>query len=286
MLELFAAEVAAADGILRDRPGAELAQAMHRVPLEVFGELCLAVPEHYSAIRSRLPTMASDEVQRNWTGNCGRALLDQSLAFVRTMLVMRAVHGGAAGAATTGLRVLDFGCGWGRLLRLMLKYVPAGRLHGVDPWDRSLDLCREHRIPCPLALSDYLPRSLPFAGPFDLVYAFSVFTHLSETTARMALTALREVIAADGMLCLTIRPAEYWHHHGPRGEPTCLERHRHQGFAFLPHAHREPIEGEITYGDTSMTLEYLGGLAAGWSIAAVDWNPCDPLQVVVALVPT
>jgi SAM-dependent methyltransferase len=261
----------------------ELSAAMRRIPLEVFGELCLAVPDNLNAIRSRLPTMASDEVQRNWTGNCGQVLMSQSVAFVRTMLSM---HGNRGDREKDALQILDFGCGWGRLLRLLLKYVPAERLHGVDPWHRSIDLCREHGIPCKLALSDYIPRSLPFEGPFDLVYAFSVFTHLSEPTARAALAAIRSAISERGMLCLTIRPIEYWHHHGPNGEPGCIERHRDLGFAFLPHESRKPIEGEITYGDTSMSLDQLATLAEGWTIAEVEWNPCDPLQVVVALVPS
>ena len=283
MLELFADELAAADRRLAEDPRLELSAAMRRIPLEVFGELCLAVPDNLNAIRSRLPTMASDEVQRNWTGNCGQVLMSQSVAFVRTMLSM---HGNRGDREKDALQILDFGCGWGRLLRLLLKYVPAERLHGVDPWHRSIDLCREHGIPCRLALSDYIPRSLPFEGPFDLVYAFSVFTHLSEPTARAALATIRRSISERGMLCLTIRPIEYWHHHGPNGEPGCIERHRDLGFAFLPHESRKPIEGEITYGDTSMSLDQLATLAEGWTIAEVEWNPCDPLQVVVALVPS
>lgn len=283
MLELFADELAAADRRLAEDPRLELSAAMRRIPLEVFGELCLAVPDNLNAIRSRLPTMASDEVQRNWTGNCGQVLMSQSVAFVRTMLSM---HGNRGDREKDALQILDFGCGWGRLLRLLLKYVPAERLHGVDPWHRSIDLCREHGIPCKLALSDYIPRSLPFEGPFDLVYAFSVFTHLSEPTARAALATIRRSISERGMLCLTIRPIEYWHHHGPNGEPGCIERHRDLGFAFLPHESRKPIEGEITYGDTSMSLDQLATLAEGWTIAEVEWNPCDPLQVVVALVPS
>jgi SAM-dependent methyltransferase len=283
MLELFANELAAADQRLAEDPRLELSAAMRRIPLEVFGELCLAVPDNLNAIRSRLPTMASDEVQRNWTGNCGQALMSQSVAFVRTMLSM---HGNRGDREMDALRILDFGCGWGRLLRLLLKYVPAERLHGVDPWHRSIDLCREHGIPCRLALSDYIPRSLPFEGPFDLVYAFSVFTHLSEPTARAALATIRRSISERGMLCLTIRPIEYWNHHGSNGEPGCIERHRDLGFVFLPHESRKPIEGEITYGDTSMSLDQLATLAEGWTIAEVEWNPCDPLQVVVALVPS
>ncbi len=282
MLELFERELVSIDRMLAQSPGIGLVDPMRPIPLELFGKLCLNVPLHLPAIRAAVPTMASDEVQRNWTGNCGQPLMDQSVLFVRTLFAMYGRHGAKAAAE---LRVLDFGCGWGRLLRLFLKYVPAEGLHGVDPWQRSIDLCREHRLPCNLALSDYIPRTLPVKGPFDLIYAFSVFTHLSESTARVALATLREAIAEGGLLCLTIRPVEYWRYHGSRGEPAGIERHRASGFAFMPHTNREPVEGEITYGDTSMTLEHLAKLAGGWRIADIEWNACDPLQIVVALVP-
>lgn len=73
MLELFAHELAAVERRLAHDPLVSLSEAMRRIPLEVFGELCLSVPDTLESIRSRLPAMASDEVQRNWTGNCGRA---------------------------------------------------------------------------------------------------------------------------------------------------------------------------------------------------------------------
>ena len=43
---------------------------------------------------------------------------------------------------------------------------------------------------------------------FDLIYAFSVFTHLSEKTAHIVLSTLRDHIADTGVLVLTIRPKE------------------------------------------------------------------------------
>src|SRR4029077_744564 len=44
----------------------------------------------------------------------------------------------------------------------------------------------------------------------DLIYAFSVFTHLSERAAIMALTTLRRYVARGGLFVITIRPKEYW----------------------------------------------------------------------------
>jgi hypothetical protein len=56
------------------------------IPLDVFGLLLLGVPATLPRLRSHLPMMPSDDVQRQWTGNAGRTLLMQSVAFVRSML--------------------------------------------------------------------------------------------------------------------------------------------------------------------------------------------------------
>ena len=44
----------------------------------------------------------------------------------------------------------------------------------------------------------------------DMIYAYSVFTHLSEKTVRAAFDTLRGYIVRDGVLLITIRPKEYW----------------------------------------------------------------------------
>ena len=39
-------------------------------------------------------------------------------------------------------RVLDYGCGWGRLVRFLARDVPQGSLYGCDPVEAILDVCR------------------------------------------------------------------------------------------------------------------------------------------------
>ena len=255
--------------------------ALRGLPLEIFAALTLAVPDSMPFTQRRLPSMASDQVQRDWTGNSGWPLMSQSLDFIRTLLQMRAELPGPPIAES---RILDFGCGWGRLLRLLLKFAPEDNLFGVDPWDKSIALCREHGLRCALGQSSVLPRSLPFSGPFDIVFAYSVFTHLSANAARLVLSTLRASIAPTGFLCITIRPVEYWKNHGGEISRQMEEAHAKSGFAFLPHKHA-PVEGEITYGDTSISLEALQRLAPGWRISKTCLSLLDPLQRVVVLTP-
>jgi hypothetical protein len=158
----------------------------------------------------------------------------------------------------------------------------------VDPWDRSIDLCAEAGLRTNFHVSDFLPMSLPVGDKrFDVIYAFSVFTHLSERATRTSLETLRRYVADDGMLCITIRPVEYWNHDphtSPEQRQALIEKHRASGYAFCPH-NRAPIDGDITYGDASMTLEWIAANFPQWSIRATDRALEDAFQRYVFLTP-
>jgi SAM-dependent methyltransferase len=83
-------------------------------------------------------------------------------------------------------RVLDFGFGYGRHLRAMVYFTDPKNLYGCDPWPPSLARCHEDSLFGHLAASQFLPIDLPFLGTFDLIYAFSVFTHLLARATRQA----------------------------------------------------------------------------------------------------
>ena len=110
-----------------------------------------------------------------------------------------------AGVSLSGARVLDFGCGAGRVMRHLIDDVgDDGELHGVDIDRPSIDWLRSSASP-PLhpATCGELP-SLPYpAEHFDLVYAMSVFTHLTEEWAGWLLE-LRRILKPDGLLVATV----------------------------------------------------------------------------------
>ena len=257
---------------------------LRQLPAEIFAHLLLEPPAATPALRAMLPSMASDDAQRHWTGASGALLMSQSLDFMRAVDAASREH---LGHGISG-KVLDYGCGWGRLLRLLLWYVDPDRIYGVDPWDQSLSMCRQHNCPGQLALCDYVPSSLPFTECFDLIYAFSVFTHLSERTADAVLRVLSSHISSKGMLVITIRPPEYWKAHGAwragYSAEGMLQQHEQHGFAFVPHE-RDAIDGDITYGDTSMTLDFLRHRWPDWKVVGTAHNASDPLQLLVFMLP-
>jgi hypothetical protein len=268
----------------RDLPAA--LAILRELGLDDFG-LLITDPSAFPKLARLLPSMALASVQDQWTGSNGLTLLAQSLAFMRTLEALCARY---RGAPLTGRRILDYGCGWGRLLRLALYYSDPDRLHGVDPWDRSIALCREHNVPGEIRQSEYLPERLPISTPAEVAFAFSVFTHLSERAARTALQALRGAACDDALLVITIRPREYWRHHQSfhaRSREHLLADHAARGFAYQHHGNII-ADGEAVYGDMSMTHAFATRLLAdeGWRVLGFERNIGDPFQTLVAATPS
>ena len=255
---------------------------LRKLGLSDFASVLWAMPDQrFPHTSSVLPKMATEDTQREWTGYVGETLLSQSISFMRAM---SANYAALTGNSLQDKKILDFGCGYGRLMRLASFY--SANVYGVDPWIDSLNRCEEAGI-TNVSLSDYLPQDLPVQTDFDFVYAFSVFTHLSERAMKMALGAIHKHVVTRGILCITIRPVEYWRMVYPNWSEIDLaryENHHHAGFAFYPHA-RDAVDGDVTYGDTSMTLDYLATVCSetGWRIRATDRTIEDPVQRFVFL---
>jgi SAM-dependent methyltransferase len=101
-----------------------------------------------------------------------------------------------------GQRVLDFGCGCGRIAAPLGASVPAA-LSGCDVNPELIAWC-EANIPGDFRVTQPAP-PLPYDdGAFTLVYALSVFTHLHEANARAWLAELARVTRPGGLAILSL----------------------------------------------------------------------------------
>jgi 2-polyprenyl-3-methyl-5-hydroxy-6-metoxy-1,4-benzoquinol methylase len=94
--------------------------------------------------------MASAEAQRSWTGGEDPALLIATDTFVR---ILAQNFRELCSRPLSDARILDFGCGYGRMMRSMYYHADPVRIFGCDPWDESIRLCQKARIPSPPAIS-------------------------------------------------------------------------------------------------------------------------------------
>ncbi|HOA84281.1 MAG TPA: class I SAM-dependent methyltransferase, partial [Thermodesulfovibrio thiophilus] len=145
-----------------------------------------------------MPTAPSNEVQVEFVGSYGRHALRAGGKFYKFVLsVFEQMN------QTAPSKFLDFGCGWGRFTRLFLREVPEGGLYAADPWPYAINLCRTHFPFACFVQSDYLP-PLPFREKyFDVIIAYSVFSHLAEHAAKLWFAEISRILKPGGLLIAT-----------------------------------------------------------------------------------
>lgn len=245
----------------------------------------------YSNIRATLPGAPERQLQINWNGESGLTLLNQSKAFYAKARDRFEADGNKPLSEAC---ILDYGCGWGRLTRFFARDVAPGALCGCDPVQSILDVCEHTRVPADLRLCDFLPERLPFEQNFDLVFSFSVLTHISEGAHLSVLRAIHSSLNPGGILIVTIRPPAYLalselmhpalHELGP--DPlAALEEPR---YIFVPHPadpdHPQYHGEDMSYGESVISLPYVRERWADlFEVLDVSMLTGDMHQVAVTL---
>jgi SAM-dependent methyltransferase len=153
-------------------------------------------------------------------------------------------------------RVLEWGCGPTRCLRHMLKALPGARLTGTDVSPAAIAWCRRAFPSIAFAENGIRP-PLPFADDsFDVVYAISVFTHLSEDAGLAWMAELRRVVSPGGLVIFTTRgdtfldfltPAEATAYRA-RGVAVTTDDGREGKKHYLSHHHERFVRGPLAEG--------------------------------------
>jgi SAM-dependent methyltransferase len=251
-------------------------RALRPLGLDDFALFLWMLPNsEYPNLSRLLPRMAPVDVQVGWNGESGLPLLSRSLSVIRH-LESAAIR--YTGSSLTGRRILDFGCGYGRLIRLLYFYTDPENIVGVDAWRQSLEFCRNDGVLGTLLKSDDVPTALPVKD-VEIAFSHSVLTHLSEKAALAVLAAVRATLRVGGLFVCTIRPIEFWRYvDGVKDLGVAEEmeaRHRSVGFAFHP-------LNSPTFGESSIAIPYLARLHE-WELLACERLLDNPYSVVIGL---
>jgi len=154
-----------------------------------------------------LPSLPPDEVQRRFTGLHGRENLKQAFnfySFARSVSKLEQIN---------EPRILDFGGGWGRIARLFLRDTSPQHIWIADCLGDAIHWLHETQNPSNIIKNETYPPIAQLNTGFDLVYAFSVFSHLSEEYALAWLDYLFERLSPDGHLVFTTRGEAFMANH-------------------------------------------------------------------------
>jgi SAM-dependent methyltransferase len=161
---------------------------------------------HTEGVRSNprlpelLPRMPPESTQLQANGLSGDRALEDGLLVYR---LFKAIYEGIAGDLESCQAVLDFGCGWGRVTRFFLRDIEPGKVWGVDHYDKAIEICKQtnqwHNF---LQIKPFPPTD--FANStFDLIFAYSVFSHLSEPAQRAWVGEFARLLRPGGVLIAT-----------------------------------------------------------------------------------
>ena len=149
-----------------------------------------------------IPKIPPHDMQRNWTGLMGEAAMSEAMNFFEIVSGMVSKHAVGIGPET---KILDFGCGWGRIIRFFMRDVHHSNLHGVDCFPEALEMATAQNKWVNFQLIDAkLP--IPLKEKFDVIYLFSVFSHLSESRQLELLEEFSRLLNSNGFLIATTRP--------------------------------------------------------------------------------
>lgn len=105
--------------------------------------------------------------------------------------------------------ILDFGCGHGRLTQYLFDLVPHARVFGCDILGDAVTECRR-RFPRGHFVKNNPEPALSFGdAEFDLIFSYSVFTHLSEADHALWLKELGRTLQPGGVMLHTTHSYEF-----------------------------------------------------------------------------
>jgi SAM-dependent methyltransferase len=167
------------------RPGQDYALPLSDPPAPVFNEADLPLPP-----------------EELWLGY---AYPGHGALHVRTMLDILTASGFTL---QPGDRILDLGCGAGRMIRHLAPQARSCEIWGADISAPHIQWCERHLTPPFHFLTSTKVPHLPFPdGFFSLIYCGSLFTHIDDL-AKTWLLELRRLLAPEGRAYLTIHDEE------------------------------------------------------------------------------
>jgi len=257
--------------------GLSIPKALQPISVDLFGLLLWRKPHlgDYPFLQKIIPDMPSPEIQAHYVGASGEALLPMTCAFVN---YIERMAGRWLAKKLTDAEIIDYGCGWGRHTRFLLKFVDVSRIRALDPNDEILRVFDGTLLSVTARKIAQIPLTWKGEKPADIIFLFSILTHTPEHVTKAISSWVTNVLVKGGLMIFTIRPKAYWRHHKTfaAGWDAVRLAHAHdeRGISYMP-------QGGVNedFGDASYADERILKLFPAFDVVDRTFSILDPLQI-------
>lgn len=147
-----------------------------------------------------LPGFIDAALQAAFVGSSGIAALQEAANFMRVVLKYSRANGIAFDGST---RIADFGSGWGRYTRFLLKYASPDNIFGLEINPLMVEHCRKAFGTANFLKVDAFPPCDLRNGLLDLTFGYSVFSHLAPDCANAWIDEFARITKPGGLVMMT-----------------------------------------------------------------------------------
>ena len=147
----------------------------------------------------QFPAFPEEELQNRVHGHSGAHSIAEADGFFK--FIKMHTYGSPTNAV--GRRILDFGSGWGRILRLFMRDFDFVNIYGFEPDFLLCALARSLNPYVTFFSGDFKPTGGLPERFFDLMVGWSIFSHLSPSSATAWLTEAARVVVPGGYCVFT-----------------------------------------------------------------------------------
>lgn len=107
-------------------------------------------------------------------------------------------------------KVLDWGCGPGRVVRHLPELLPNSEIYGTDYNEKYIQWCKKYLPGIQFSTNDINPPLNYQSSFFDMVVGLSIFTHLSKKNHLSWINELYRIIKSGGGVLITTQGKAYY----------------------------------------------------------------------------
>ena len=168
-------------------------------------------------LQQMLPALPSDYFQLAVASLTGDETLKRAFAVYKLFRTLIEKHHKPLSDCDA---LLDFGCGWGRITRFFLKDIDGQKLWGIDQWKELVEQAQQLTQRCRFLHVEQDPPTEFSNDMFDVVFSYSVFSHIDEDQHKRWLAEFKRILKPGGLVIATTWERD----HIPFLETVCAQQ--------------------------------------------------------------